>query len=61
MPKKTTEAQQQEPIDEAPELQRHTLMKVTDRLHAARNSCLAAAREIEVTINWLDKQKPNKV
>jgi hypothetical protein len=60
MPKKPIEAQP-EPIDESPELQRHTLMKVSDRLRAARQNCLHAAREIEILTNWLDKQKPNQV
>lgn len=60
MPKKPTE-EQPESTGATPELQRHTLIKVTDRLHQARGSCLQAAREIETLINWLDKQKPNQV
>jgi hypothetical protein len=58
-PKRKTDTPQ--PPDTSPILEPHTLNKVSMRLHAARQNCLHAAREIEVLTNWLDKQGVNKV
>lgn len=61
MPPKRTQAVTESKQDDSPIMEPHTINKVQERLRSARQSCLQSAYQIEVTLNWLDKQGANKV